>query len=81
MFLPVSKYLPNVIFRNANINVQRANITGSMNWHNAAAYVNAPLLTRCLHPTSSELYVRIIQQNMDIEYNITVVGDRYVQVR
>ena len=34
MFLRVSKYPPNVIFRNVNINVQRANITGSMKWHN-----------------------------------------------
>ena len=31
MFLHVSKYPPNVIFRNANINSQRANVTGSMN--------------------------------------------------
>ena len=34
MFLRVSKYPPNVIFRNANINAQRANVTGSMIWHN-----------------------------------------------
>ena len=32
--LRVSKYPPNVIFRSANINVQRENATGSMNWHN-----------------------------------------------
>ena len=38
-FIYVSKYLPNVIFRNANINAQlaninaqRANVTGSINW-------------------------------------------------
>ena len=30
----VSKYPPNVIFRNANINAKRANVTSSMNWHN-----------------------------------------------
>ena len=34
MFLCVSKYPPNVIFHNANINVQHANVTNSMNWHN-----------------------------------------------
>ena len=33
MFLRVSKYPPNAIFHSANINAQRANITGSMNWH------------------------------------------------
>ena len=30
MFLHVFKYPPNVIFRVANINAQRANVTGSM---------------------------------------------------
>ena len=34
MFLRVSKYPPKVIFRNANINVQHANVTGSMKRHN-----------------------------------------------
>ena len=32
--LNVPKYPPNAIFRNAYINVQRANVTGSINWHN-----------------------------------------------
>ena len=32
--LCVSKYPPNAIFRSANINAQRANVTRSMNWHN-----------------------------------------------
>ena len=32
--LNVPKYPPNAIFRNAYKNVQRANVTGSMNWHN-----------------------------------------------
>ena len=44
MFLRVSKYLPNVIFRNVNINVQRLNVTGSMNWHNN---VEPPLYNSC----------------------------------
>ena len=50
MFLHVSKYPPNVIFRNANINSQRANVTGSMNWHNTqpAAYVKHTLARRML---------------------------------
>ena len=30
MFLHVSKYQPDAIFRNANINVQRADVSGSM---------------------------------------------------
>ena len=30
----VCKYPPNAIFRSASINAQRANVTGSMNWHN-----------------------------------------------
>ena len=34
MLLHVSKYLPNVIFRNANINAQCANVSNSMNWYN-----------------------------------------------
>ena len=33
MFLRVSKYPPNAIFRNATINAQRANVTSSMIWH------------------------------------------------
>ena len=34
MFLRVSKYPPNAIFRNVNnINAQHANVTGSMIWH------------------------------------------------
>ena len=33
MFLRVSKYPPNAIFRNANINSQRAKVTDSMIWH------------------------------------------------
>ena len=43
MFLRVSKYPSNAIFRNAIINAQRANVTGSMIWltspRTAAAYV------------------------------------------
>ena len=31
VFLRVSKYPPNAIFRSANINTQRANVTGSIN--------------------------------------------------
>ena len=31
MFLHVSKYPPNVIFRNGNVNVQRTNVTDSTN--------------------------------------------------
>ena len=31
--LNVSKYPPNAKFRNANINAQRANVTGSTIWH------------------------------------------------
>ena len=33
MFLRESKYPPNAIFRNANINAQPANVTGSIIWH------------------------------------------------
>ena len=34
IFLRVSKYTPNVIFRIANINVQCTKVIVSMNWHN-----------------------------------------------
>ena len=35
-YIHVSKYPPNAIFCNANMNVQRVNVnvTGSMNWYN-----------------------------------------------
>ena len=42
MFLRVSKYPPNAIFRNANINAQRANVTINVNdlaYKSAAAYI------------------------------------------
>ena len=44
----VSKYPPNAIFHNANINVQRANVTGSMNWDNNVEPPNSrSLAQRC----------------------------------
>ena len=54
MFLRVSKYPPNAIFRNANINAQCAKITGSMIWHTnpRPPMYNTFSLARCLHPTS-----------------------------
>ena len=42
MFLRVSKYPPTVIFRNANIKVQHADVTGSLNW-----YDNVELVFAC----------------------------------
>ena len=33
IFLCASKYPPTAIFRNSNINVQSANVTGSLIWH------------------------------------------------
>ena len=41
-YIRVSKYPPNATFRNANKNAQRANVIGSMIWHN----VDTPSLTR-----------------------------------
>ena len=42
MFLHVSKYPPTVIFPNANIKVQHADVTGSLNW-----YDNVELVFAC----------------------------------
>ena len=46
MFIHVSKYPPNTIFRSANINAQRANVTGSMNWHNKTFYCVQLVISR-----------------------------------
>ena len=55
MFLRVSKYPSSAIFRNAIINAQRANVTGSTS-PRPPIYVaqSRTSLARCLHPTSCE---------------------------